>query len=125
MTCHFIHDWTMQSVTLGCKRFKGKHTADNISLEYEVISAGYDLNGKISNVITDNASNMIKAFCLPGFTANQLTESDHDDEDNEDPDDDPESVDLGDDLPLVAQHDPCFVHSLQLVVKDGFKIHQE
>jgi len=111
ITGHFIHDWSMQSVMLGCQRFRGQHSADNISNAYDEVTASYDLTGKVSNVITDNASNMLKAFRLPGFN----TEPDSDEEDES------EAVDLNHNLPLLTEHDPCFAHSLQLVVKDGFK----
>ncbi|KAK2152194.1 hypothetical protein LSH36_337g00018 [Paralvinella palmiformis] len=111
ITGHFIdYDWSMQSVMLGCQRFRGQHTAENISNAYDEVTASYDLTGKVSNVITNNESNMLKAFRLPGFS----TEPDSDDEDES------EAVNLNDDLQLHMEHDPCFAHSLQLVVKDGF-----
>ncbi|KAK2151242.1 hypothetical protein LSH36_371g03022, partial [Paralvinella palmiformis] len=91
--------------------FRKFQTADNISNAYDEVTASYDLTGKVSNVITDNASNLLKAFRLPGFS----TEPDSDDEDES------KAVDLNDDLQLLTEHDSCFAHSLQLIVKDGFK----
>ena len=31
ITCHFILDWSLRSAMLECKRFKGRHTAENIA----------------------------------------------------------------------------------------------
>ncbi|KAK2157685.1 hypothetical protein LSH36_186g00054 [Paralvinella palmiformis] len=76
-----------------------------------ILDPRYTLPSRKHNVITDNGSNMLKAFRLPGFS----TEPESDDEDEL------EAVDLNHDLQLLTEHDPCFAHSLQLVVKDGFK----
>lgn len=69
VTGHYIADWQMRSVMLACSRFKGKHTGDAIHREYEETIANYEIGHKVSNIVTDNASNMIKAFSfsLPGF----------------------------------------------------------
>jgi hypothetical protein len=34
ITAHYILNWEMNSAMLGCKRFKGRHTAENILHEY-------------------------------------------------------------------------------------------
>ena len=67
MTAHCIIDWKMHSFMLACKRFTGRHTADNILQEYEEISF-YNIPDKVSDIVTDNASNMMCTFSLPGFT---------------------------------------------------------
>ena len=115
ITGHFILDWTMQSVMIACKRFKGRHTAENIRLEYEETVSSYEISEKIMTVVTDNASNMTKAFdfSLPGYTTDKDDESDSDDEDLADPSEDATSSEG----PLTR----CYAHSLQLVVKDGLK----
>jgi len=48
---HFILDWEMKSVTLSCKRFKGKHTAENIRHENEETLAIDDIADKILAVV--------------------------------------------------------------------------
>ena len=58
ITGNFIVGWELKSVILACKRFKHHHTADNISQEYEEVVAAFNLRGKITNIITDNASNI-------------------------------------------------------------------
>lgn len=80
----FIHDWAMQSVMIACKRFKVRHTADNIGQEYEEIVSMYENSDKLMTIVTDNASNMTKAFefSLPGFVTDKET-SDDDDSDTD------------------------------------------
>ena len=52
---------------LACSKLSGSHTADNILSEYERIAMKYNLSSKVFKVVTDNASNMCAALCLPGF----------------------------------------------------------
>ena len=87
VTGHYIHDWVMQSVMIACKRFKGRHTADNIRQEYEEIVSTYEISDKVITIVTDNASNMTKAFKfpLPGYVTEKETDADEDsDSDSED-----------------------------------------
>ena len=46
ITCHFILDWSLRSLILGCKRFRGQHNAENITEHYEEIISFYKLQGK-------------------------------------------------------------------------------
>ena len=39
ITGHFILDWTMKYVIISFSRFKGRHTGENISHEYETIDS--------------------------------------------------------------------------------------
>ena len=52
----------MNSVMLACSRFKGKHTAEKIQQEYEETVSSFEIGHKVSNIVTDNAANMVKAF---------------------------------------------------------------
>ena len=61
-TGHFIVDWTLKSVMIACKRFTGKHTSENIQQVYEETIASFDIAEKKDSVISDNASNLVKAF---------------------------------------------------------------
>ena len=124
MTAHYITDWCLQSVMLAGSRFRGSHTGDAISEEYEKIMASFQISNKVSFIISDSASNMIKAFSLPGF------EEEYDDNLEDESDDDSEEEgrenvetleELEDFYSELNQHVSCFAHVLQLVIKDGFK----
>ena len=124
ITCHFIKEWSMQSVLL--LRFHGRHTSENIISYFHEITEQYNIGGKITNIITDNASNMLKAFQLPGFDTETVTNSNSDIEsdtsdDDSDNSDEIEVAGLRESMTYLSNHDSCFAHSLQLVVKDGFK----
>ena len=116
MTGHFILDYTLHSIMISCSRFKGSHTGDGIFTVYQETLTNFGIADKISHIITDNATNMVKAFTLPGMD-DLATDDDEDDDDDylmEQP--------LPDDLVyLQGQRSPCFAHTLQLVVKDGLK----
>ena len=116
VTGHFILNWTLHSVLLSCSRFHGRHTSDNISHHVEETLTCFEVATKISHVITDNASNMTKAFSLTGYESDEGT-----DEDDDTNDDSPEYVDINIDMTEAVsyKHHPCFTHTLQLVVKDG------
>ena len=52
----------MQSYTLACERFLGKHTVANTVSHFEQVMEEYGIKQKIEYIIIDNASNMKKAF---------------------------------------------------------------
>ncbi|CAG2238821.1 unnamed protein product [Mytilus edulis] len=62
ITGHFILDWAMKSVMICCKRFKGRHTAESIRSEYEEVVTSFEIGFKIAAIVSDNASNMVKAL---------------------------------------------------------------
>ncbi|KAI0211964.1 hypothetical protein LSAT2_003149 [Lamellibrachia satsuma] len=115
ITGHFILDFTMRGIMLAFYRVRGSHTAENVHLMYEETVACFDLAGKVSAIVTDNGSNMVKAFTLPGME-NMAVDVDETHDSNL------TWVQLTDDLEfLVPQQVPCFAHTLQLVVKDGLQ----
>ena len=100
---------------LACTRFRGPHTGEHILLKYEEIISLFELQGKVGCIVTDNASNMLRAFVtLPGMDATEL------EEDLYDNDLDIVDVDNSDALEYFPTH-PCFAHTLQLCVKTGLK----
>ncbi|CAG2238141.1 UFL1 [Mytilus edulis] len=122
ITGHFILDWAMKSVMICCKRFKGRHTAESIRSEYEEVVTSFEIGFKIAAIVSDNASNMVKAFSIPGFddfkVDHESSDEEIDDVDKEIEDDQSDDLHLSDCLP---KHSRCFAHTLQLVVKDGLK----
>lgn len=85
VTGHFIIDFKLHSIMLTCHRFRGSHTGEAIHSEFEAVLDSFDISGKVDNVVTDNASNMKRAFRL--ITAESDEEesgiSDDEDEDEE------------------------------------------
>ena len=67
VTCHYILDWELKSSVLACCKFSGSHTSANIVQQFQDVMAKFELSDKVTCIVTDNASNMIKAFSLPGF----------------------------------------------------------
>jgi hypothetical protein len=112
----------------------GSHTGQNLLMEYERILTAFSLGNRIVRLITDNASNNVSAFgelVIPGFEPYFVPDDDAeyvDDDIDEtyltvtegycpDDDNDFDECDKGDELVRL----PCFVHTLQLVVKDGLR----
>ena len=82
ITCQFIMNWSMKSLMLACRRFIGRHTAVNIAQYYHETVTSNKISSKIVTIITDNASNVIKAVSIPGF--HDSTSHNEVDEDEED-----------------------------------------
>ena len=74
ITGHYISisDWVLNSVMICCKRFKDKHSAENIRHEYGETVTAFNISDKITCIVSDNASNMIKSFLLPGYEAVEI-----------------------------------------------------
>ena len=66
ITFHYIHSETakLQSHCLGCFRMKGRHTAEAIFELFHGIMTEFNIHDKVVRVVSDNASNMRKAFTL-------------------------------------------------------------
>ena len=126
ITAHFINEseWSLESVMLACSHFKGSYTAEAINEKFQKELISFEILSKVSFIVTDSAANMIKAFSLPCFE--ELSEDSFDSEDDEMGDDcdalHPSSSELlYEEIDETCQHVRCFAHTLQLVIKDGFK----
>lgn len=124
VTGHYISsDWKLESVMLCCNRITGRHTGDNILQSYEELAVEFNIDRKVGHIVTDNASNMMRAFVtLQGF--NDIDEREDEVSDSEEgtdstSDDISAAVVLNETL-TPFEHHSCFAHSLQLVIKDGF-----
>lgn len=127
-----INDRTM--IHLGLSNVVGSHTGENLLMEYDRVSTAFSIGNKIVRLITDNASNNLSAFgelVIPGFESYFVSDDDIEEVDDDahetnlnmseghraDDDDILEEVEKGEELLRL----PCFIHTLQLVVKDGLK----
>ena len=81
ITCHFVtKEWEVLSLLISCSQLHGRHTGENILSEFEEVVSRAGISLKVYRVVTDNASNVRKAFeSLPGFDI----EKDSDDEDDQ------------------------------------------
>lgn len=127
VTAHTVtevnHVLSLQSYLLTCERVHGKHTGEKIAMMFECCAEEYLIKNKINFVITDNASNMRKAFqarFLP--EEDEAAEPEPEDEIWQDlTPEDQEAVNATLDENCKMQRLSCFTHSLQLVIKDGLK----
>jgi len=121
ITIHFIVNGKLESRSLRLTRFTGSHTAEKILEVYESVLKHFSILDKVYHIVTDNGSNVLKAFySLPHMKENY---EDDDDEDSENEDIDEDFAEIND----TELHDfctewhPCICHTIQLVIKDGFK----
>ncbi|CAF5064254.1 unnamed protein product, partial [Rotaria sp. Silwood1] len=141
VTCHFInYKCEPQAFLIDFVRLKGPHTGENIHRITEFILDRYNLKEKVYKIVTDNASSMIKAYKFGLSVDDEIGYDDSNemklnsntntawDDNNYDMDindlefmnisyaDDYEDIENPSDLRLS-----CFIHSLQLSVRDGLK----
>ena len=124
ITGHFVVNFSLHSVMLACHRFQGSHTADKIFNAFEETISEFDINTRLSTIVTDNAANMVNAFSLPGMGSLVMIPNDDDanDASDDDDNDDLQEVTVTDEFDFLLPHrTPCFAHTLQLMVKDGLK----
>ena len=69
VTCHMIVEGVLETVMLACRPMVGSHTAEHVKNIYCEVVEDYSLENKVSAIVTDNASNMVKAFGIPGYEA--------------------------------------------------------
>ena len=128
----FQYPVTFISCVLSCKRFKGRHTAENIYSSYEGIIQLFGIERKVKYIVSDNASNVIKAFSLPEFEESATSDASMNSDNNTDNESDDDTITDGDTttdssaidedvLQYLLECQSCFAHTLQLVVKDGMK----
>jgi hypothetical protein len=116
VTVHALRHGVPVSHMLAFQAFHGTHTGQKIAESLEAVIADSKLQTKVQYVVTDNASNMIKAISVLFDDGDQYRL-----DDNSDPSlwEDVE----GDEVDIVLSNMgirlSCFAHSLQLVVRDG------
>ena len=88
----------------------------------------FEVASKLSLVFTDSVENMVKAFSIPDFVKGREEASISEDSDDinkeslhDDIDFELKTTEFHDVLSDICDHIPCFTHTLQLVIKYGFK----
>ncbi|CAF2026488.1 unnamed protein product, partial [Rotaria magnacalcarata] len=102
------------------------HTGDNLRCQLEDAMANFNIEEKVVLIVTDNASNNLKAFdelVIPGIEVYFEPEDDEDEHDDETENDEREEKDEQNNLNDQEERllIPCFSHSLQFTVGDGLK----
>ena len=121
VTAHGIVNYEYESLVLACKPMTGAHTAEHIAELYDSILLDYGLTHKVSAVVSDNASNMVKAFRLPGYVVDAEI---HDGESSDDVDDSTADFPDDEDCPVsIAEPYKCiqehlrYVHNYTLIMQ--------
>ena len=103
----------------------GSHTGENIRCELEAFMAADNIQDKLVRIVTDNASNNIKAFAdlvVPGF---EVYFEPEDDDEEASEEDEAQPGQQTEEFSIDEQEErlriPCFAHTLQLTVGDGLK----
>jgi hypothetical protein len=80
MTANFITEFHLMSAMIACRRFHGSHTGEDILEHFLEIEKEFVISGKVENIITDDGSNMLKAFGLLNLEEDSDDPTDCDDE---------------------------------------------
>lgn len=134
VTVHAIPpDMQPRMAVLACKHFPGRHTGEAICTELCTLFEDMGISRKIVRILTDNGSNIVKAFKLPLFELESEATNDDDGDGDCDVlraaaaksfDGDFEDDNYGDEdnlSGLAFDRASCAAHTLQLVIKCGFK----
>jgi len=122
VTGHTFQRGAAESHLLACKPMPGSHTGQNISEEMEAIVDEYDVRQKVKFVVTDNASNMLKAMYLFFPTTDDQKQLAMEDVvDDSDLWNDLEEEEHEASVCDVGRRLACFCHSLQLVIRSGLE----
>jgi len=128
-TAHMFLDFETQNCLLHFGSFAGSHTGTKIASEVEKVVIDNKLDGKVVYVVSDNASNMKKAFEVLQISASdeQPVHGTSAEDIFDDPtlfedldDNDKDEVEQTLDRHCLSRLS-CFAHSMQLVVKDGME----
>ncbi|XP_059415495.1 uncharacterized protein LOC132151405 [Carassius carassius] len=127
------------TVLLSCEQIQAHHTAKHIYEKYEEVLRRWNVQHGVIRVITDSASNMVKAFNLPGFNEfGDVLDRDVKVEETEVEIDAPDDAlsqlradQLANQLNVMIQyyitetnlHLRCPIHLLQLAIKDAIAKH--
>lgn len=72
LTVHKFLDYCFFTIMI--LSIAGRHSADNIRSNVEEVLADYELTDKVRYIISDNASNMVKAFSVRFLTDEHMVD---------------------------------------------------
>ncbi|XP_019746136.1 uncharacterized protein LOC109528182 [Hippocampus comes] len=119
--------YQLLSILLTCQKFKGRHTGEAIARSFDNVLEDFGIGNKVEFIVTDNASNMKRAFSLefPEIDPSGAEGEEGAGVDDGDLWEDQDEEDAGavrQALILASKHRiPCFAHTRQLVIGDGLK----
>lgn len=124
VTSHMYQNGISSSNLLAFKSLPGSHTGVKIADAIDNIVDEFDIKQNVYNIVTDNASNMLKAMTIyfPSDDDNcdQMADLQHSEVDDVTLWQECEETVVGEICGEVCkQRIACFCHSLQLVVRDG------
>lgn len=134
VTCHLFANIKPMSGLLQFIPIDGSHTGQRIAEHIHMVIEEFNLDGKVSFVVSDNASNMRKAFDVLKVLQGQEDEADDliNQDDDEDEENEIDNENLWQDLDENDAREvsavlyqncikrlSCFAHTMQLVVRDG------
>ena len=69
ITCHFLSaTWQLRSLVLETLKFDLNHTAEHIADALLKVAENWDISSKVVAIVTDNASNIVAAVKITGWT---------------------------------------------------------
>ncbi|XP_076840714.1 zinc finger BED domain-containing protein 4 isoform X1 [Brachyhypopomus gauderio] len=133
VTCHFITtDWQIKSALLACFPLPSNTDSQRILTEYEEISRGHGISGKVFRIVVDPSPYESRsALRLPGFYLHG--NGDVEDEEEEDSSDEENGTVLSTEAVSGAENESslnhclgrckidCFAHSLAQCIREGIR----
>ena len=69
ITCHFLSaTWQLRSLVLETLKFNLSHTAEHIADALLKVAENWDISSKVVAIVRDNASNIVAAVKITGWT---------------------------------------------------------
>jgi len=124
VTVHSFVNGEPKSHLLAFHTFAGSHIGQRIAEELQSIIGEFSLQEKVRFIVADNASNVKKALCIVFYElASNKDNSNVVNETMDDPTLWEDIADINDSILLTdVNRLPCFMHSLQLVVRDALMV---
>jgi len=126
VTVHTFVNWEAKSHLLHFAAFKGSHIGAKIAAELDNVISKHKIQEKVVHIVSDNASNMRKAFqllCENAMDEDENSRTTYDIVDDDSLFDDLEEIDAQEVSQVIDRNClsrlSCFAHSLQLDIKDA------